>query len=387
MYGANDDGDLVELKETPFLDEPELQSFLTKHPELLAGDQMNPTDPRRFMLITAEAGIAITEAGGDHFSLDHLFVDQDGIPTLIEVKRSSDTRIRREVIGQMLEYAANACAYWNVNTLRSMFARRCQKSELSPEQELAKITLGPETDLESIWERVAQNLKQKRLRLVFLADKFPLETQRIIEFLNEQMQASEVYAVEVRQYAGGGMKTLVPRVLNPSVLEADRRAAAAGRGEPWTAERFYSALSGRWGEDAVKVMRTIHGWSERQPHIATYFGRGKSDGSIIITFKRGDDPSIYQTGDSVLMTLWSYGRVEIDFQYLMSNKVFASEGSRENLRQRITSESHLTVPPDKIDKRPSIPWKELTDPTNMQALLTAMEWAIGEFTKPEATPS
>ena len=28
-------------------------------------------------------------------------------PTLVEVKRSSDTRIRREVVGQMLDYAAN----------------------------------------------------------------------------------------------------------------------------------------------------------------------------------------------------------------------------------------------------------------------------------------
>lgn len=37
--------------------------------------------------------------------MDHLFVDQDAIPTLVEVKRSSDTRIRREVVGQLLEYS------------------------------------------------------------------------------------------------------------------------------------------------------------------------------------------------------------------------------------------------------------------------------------------
>jgi hypothetical protein len=33
--------------------------------------------------------------------------DQNAVPTLVEVKRSSDTRIRREVVGQMLDYAAN----------------------------------------------------------------------------------------------------------------------------------------------------------------------------------------------------------------------------------------------------------------------------------------
>ena len=52
---------------------------------------------------------------GDRWSADHLFLDQDGIPTLVEVKRRKDTRIRREVVGQMLEYAANAVVYWSLD--------------------------------------------------------------------------------------------------------------------------------------------------------------------------------------------------------------------------------------------------------------------------------
>lgn len=34
------------------------------------------------------------EGGGDRWSLDHLFVDQDGIPTLVEVKRGTAIQIR-----------------------------------------------------------------------------------------------------------------------------------------------------------------------------------------------------------------------------------------------------------------------------------------------------
>src|SRR5688572_18045462 len=65
--------------------------------------------PRRWLLITREAGIALVsdDGGGSRWSLDHLFVDQDGIPTLVEVKRASDTRGRREVVAQMLDYAAS----------------------------------------------------------------------------------------------------------------------------------------------------------------------------------------------------------------------------------------------------------------------------------------
>jgi hypothetical protein len=54
-----------------------------------------------------------------------MFLDQDAIPTLVEVKRSSDTRIRREVIGQMLDYAANGAQYWGEGALRLLFEGTC----------------------------------------------------------------------------------------------------------------------------------------------------------------------------------------------------------------------------------------------------------------------
>jgi hypothetical protein len=48
--------------------------------------------------------------------------------------------------------------------------------------------------------------------MVFVADSIPEELQRIVEFLNEQMKQVDVLAVEVKQYVGQGLRTLVPRV-------------------------------------------------------------------------------------------------------------------------------------------------------------------------------
>jgi hypothetical protein len=51
---------------------------------------------------------------GDYDGADYVAsgsADAAGVPTLVEVKRSSDTRARREVVAQLLEYAANATAY------------------------------------------------------------------------------------------------------------------------------------------------------------------------------------------------------------------------------------------------------------------------------------
>ena len=95
IFMRNKDG-LVELPSTSYDAEEILQELLEKYPQLLAGFQMNRGDPRRFLLVKREAPVA-------DWSLDHLFIDQSSIPTLVEVKRSSDTRIRREVVGQMLD--------------------------------------------------------------------------------------------------------------------------------------------------------------------------------------------------------------------------------------------------------------------------------------------
>jgi hypothetical protein len=103
---------LVAMQTAAFASEDDFQDLLARFPALLAGDQIDSANPRRFMLIDREQPIACEIGGAGRWSLDHLFLDQDGIPTLVEVKRGTDTRIRREVVGQMMDYAANAVRYW-----------------------------------------------------------------------------------------------------------------------------------------------------------------------------------------------------------------------------------------------------------------------------------
>ena len=43
---------------------------------------------------------------------------------LVECKRASDTRTRREVVAQMLDYAANGTQYWPIDRLRQAAAPR-----------------------------------------------------------------------------------------------------------------------------------------------------------------------------------------------------------------------------------------------------------------------
>jgi hypothetical protein len=128
IYLVRSDGQLVEMTEQDYVSEDRLQELLAKYPNLLAGDQIDNDEPRRWLLISREVVLASEEDGAGRWSVDHLFLDQDAIPTIVEVKRSADTRIRREVVGQMLDYAANAVVYWPVEDLRSRFEASCEDS-------------------------------------------------------------------------------------------------------------------------------------------------------------------------------------------------------------------------------------------------------------------
>jgi hypothetical protein len=103
IYLLNDGSNLIAMEEAPYDSEKLLQVLLADHPDLLAGEQIDVDHPRRWLLVTREMKVPGEEDGSGQWSLDHLFLDQDAIPTLVEVKRSNNTGIRRKVVGQMLD--------------------------------------------------------------------------------------------------------------------------------------------------------------------------------------------------------------------------------------------------------------------------------------------
>jgi hypothetical protein len=81
------DGKLAELLTKPFETEGAFQELLAKHPALLAGDRSTANVANRWLLVRREMGVPDDDLRGDRWAIDHLFLDQDGVPTLVEVKR------------------------------------------------------------------------------------------------------------------------------------------------------------------------------------------------------------------------------------------------------------------------------------------------------------
>lgn len=250
-------GELVEMNEQAYDSEKLLQELLAKYPSLLAGNQIDPKAPRNWLFIEREAGVPSMEGGSGRWSADHLFLDQDAIPTIVEVKRSSDTRIRREVVGQMLDYAANAVVYWPADRLRERFAKTHGQSADERLNEFLNGQLEPE----EFWQLANKNLQDRNIRLLFVADEIPTELQRIVEFLNEQMDRTEVLAIEIKQFVGRDQTGLVPRVIGRTVEEQEKKASKTA-GPPATVDEIIQAIRERSSTEG-EIAQRILDWSKQ----------------------------------------------------------------------------------------------------------------------------
>ena len=292
------------------------------------------------------------------------FLDQDAIPTIVEVKRSTDTRIRREVIGQMLDYAANAVVYWPVDRLRARF----EEGHEEPEQGLIDLLDSPEADLDDFWQKVKTNLQAGRVRLVFVADKIPAELRQVVEFLNQQMDPAEVMAVEIKQYVGENMKTLVPRVIGQTEEAQQKKSGGTRQTRTWDERTFFESLADNVSAGEVAIVREIFEWSKNKEKIFVRWGRGGTYGSFIPTLESGGL-------QHQVIGVYNDGTIEIKFEYIQSSPPFDEETKRLELRDRLNEIPEVDISAEQISgKRPWFYPAVLKSGEDLDRFLRVLDW-------------
>jgi hypothetical protein len=287
----------------------------------------------------------------------------------VEVKRSTDTRIRREVVGQMLDYAANAVMYWSVENLRSRYELACEKDGVEPAQRLVEAL--NVSDEEQFWQSARTNLQAGRVRMLFVADVIPPELQRVVEFLNQQMNPAEVLAIEVKRYVGQGVEAInavVPRVIGQTAQAQGTKGASSLDSNQWDEKSFFEALQKRRGDSDVKCAREIVTWAKSRG-LWIWWGKGKKDGSF---FPMLD----YKDKRFWTISVWTNGRVEIQFEMMKNRPVFDEEQKRIDLLNRVNKALQTSFSQEAINRRPSV---SLSEPAKMSALLAIMDSYLNEL--------
>ena len=294
-----------------------MQRLVAEYPEIIADRD------GALLLVKREQPIGDGEGDG-RWSLDHLFVTSEGVPVLVELKRAVDTRLRREVVGQMLDYAANATAYWKAGTIAESFAATAEAAGQNPE-ELLRAFLGEDGDPEAFWERVDDSFTAGRVKLVFVADTIPRELARIVEFLNEQMKA-EVRAVELNWFEGQGVKAFTPRIIGETQRALANKGGSRAVPPPVTREEWIEEKLTRHGEETAIAGQAFIKAVEDAGGVAAV---AKLQGSIVAVFDLGKD-TIYP------MSLGENGSISLNLGWVHRRAPYTDETERQALYDRLT---------------------------------------------------
>ncbi len=236
---------LAELRRSNYGSENIFQRLLADHPTMLRA-AAGPTG--KLLLVQREHPVPDQTEGAERWSLDHLFLDIDAVPVLVEVKQASDTRARREVVAQMLDHAANGVAYWPIDKIVNAHRETATKRGIDPDAELSSFINDGKP--EAFWRQVELNLRSGRIRMVFVADRISKELARIVEFMNEQMRPAEVLAIEIEHFSdASGRRTLVPRLVGAT---ARAQATKSIEAEPISEEDWLKDLAERNSQNALK---------------------------------------------------------------------------------------------------------------------------------------
>ena len=362
IFVLQKDNQLTELNQEQYENEDLFQELIERHPAILAGDQINPDNPRKWIMINREMGIPIEQDGGSQFSLDHLFIDQDAIPTFIEVKRSTDTRIRREVVAQMLDYAANAVQYWPIELIRDAYNKNINDSN-----SLQNIGIDNEQE-EAYWQAVSVNLRAGKIRLIFAADSIPTTLLSIIEFLNKQMVDTEVLGLEIKQFKStDGLSTLVPQIVGKTASAAQTKRV---NNRQWDEEGFIENTVNTSGADVADICQKL---------IKTFRSEG-----CRIWWGKGINASFAAMLDLSLSHYLFYvyngdKKTFLQIYFKEMKPPLNTPEQKAKLKAALEKIPGVHIPEDRLDKYPSFQVNLLNEKANFDLFVDAIRMYIEDI--------
>ena len=277
----------------------ELQDLLESDLNLIPGDQINNDDPPQWLLVKREMPVQDPSSGEVRWSIDFFLSDQHAFPTFVECKRYANTQSRREVVGQVLEYAANAHHYWDREQLREMASTSAGKRGCSVEDEFGRLGVSDTED--DYFDRVVENLREGQLRIIFFLENSPDELRSIVDFLNKQTERTEFLIVEARLFEMEGMRIAVPSVFGYTEQARrikQRTVSGKSISRPLSPDMFWSLLEEKTDFECVETTKRFQeamikaGYTQKLDD-SMQFKLPDVSGRIIVALRRNGTMELY----------------------------------------------------------------------------------------------
>jgi hypothetical protein len=87
----------------------------------------------------------------------------------------------------------------------------------------------------------------------------------------------------------------------------------------------------------------------------------------------------YQDNRYFLISVWTYGTIEVQFQWMQTKPPFDHEAKRLELLNRLNELPGVSFPSDAINRRPSLGLSTLKNEAVLKKFLDTFDWVIQEI--------
>lgn len=205
----NREGSATKLKRIPFTErefyEGWLQKLIQDNPEVLP---VNEIEPAFSPLVSIGK-----ETGNNAGDIDNLFLSPQGYLTIVEAKLWRNPQARREVVGQIIDYAkeVSSWSYEHLENKVKTYNREYRKSDLGIIDTLRLIEQIDESEETDIVDAISRNLRRGRLLLLIVGDGIRESVEAMVDFLQQipqllftlalvELQVYEITEDDTKQY-------------------------------------------------------------------------------------------------------------------------------------------------------------------------------------------
>lgn len=240
-------GNWREPAEIGYSSESSLQSIIAEHPSLLPEVSTNAVSCREFY-----------SAAGP---IDVITVDTNGAITVVECKLATNPQSRREIVGQVMDYASRLWQL-DVDEFDRLWSKASGKS----------LFVGFLDEEDRVHNALMENLATGRFNLILAVDRINEDLKRITEYLNSiTLPSVGVMLAEFTHATEGELEILSPRFFGADIVDAKMNKDTA-RKSRWTPELYLEWCNKFDPENETKAAAFIAALNE----AGFYVGRGSA---------------------------------------------------------------------------------------------------------------
>lgn len=265
LHVLNSENKMMLLDPVYYSNEDEFEKFIIQNLSLLdcISDFGTP------VLLEDQHGISDSLNINTRWEADLLLCDRNAKPIVVEIKRKNDQRIktkttnnRREVIGQIWEYAANLKEF-DDQAFKSMTENIIKKYGF--DKKLYNETLYSLHAEKDFLEEFNKNILSKNITLCILTEDIDKELQVLLEYMNDTDPQTFI-GLEIKQYIDDNKKLYSSKVYGYTQQQKILKL----KNTSWSYNLFVDELSRNGFKSSVRIIKDIIDWGNNNNMQISY---------------------------------------------------------------------------------------------------------------------